>query len=73
MDLKHLTVFLLSFAIGSLMVYFTAPLTSVIVVYPTPDNVGHVEYKDKAGSCYEYASKKVKCPRGGGKEIPLQE
>lgn len=73
MDVKHLAVFLLAFALGGIMVYFTAPATTTVVVYPTPDNAGKVEYKDRAGNCYRYSSKKIKCPKTGAIKIPLQE
>ena len=73
MDVEHLTVFLLAFALGGIMVYFTAAATTTVIVYPTPDNAGQVEYKDKAGNCYRYSSKKIKCPAKGARKIPLQE
>ena len=47
-----LKVFLISVSIGLLFVYLSNPEPTVIFVYPTPDNVGHIEYKDKADNCF---------------------
>jgi len=73
MDAKHFGVFVLAFICGGVLVYFTAPPTDTIVVYPTPTNVKRVEYRDRAGNCYKYTAKKIKCPRSGAVTIPLQE
>ena len=73
MESEHLFAFFGSFLLGGAAVYFTAPATNTIVVYPTPENARKVEYKDRAGTCYVYGAKKIKCPAGGGKPIPLQE
>tara|TARA_B100000768_G_scaffold176278_1_gene188787 strand:- start:542 stop:703 length:162 start_codon:yes stop_codon:yes gene_type:complete len=44
-----------------------------ISVFPTPSNIGSVEYKDKAGNCFEYTMEKVKCPdKSKIKNIPIQ-
>jgi hypothetical protein len=45
----------------------------MVFVYPTPENAGSVEYKDKVGNCYVFKSKSVKCPKDGVKQIPVQE
>jgi hypothetical protein len=69
-----LPVFLVSLAIGVLFVYLSNPPPTVVYVYPTPDNVGNFEYKDKADNCFQYSSVEVKCPAGnkGVKTIPIQ-
>jgi hypothetical protein len=43
-------------------------------VYPTPENVDTVQYKDAAGNCFEFDQKKVGCPKESGKisQIPVQ-
>tara|TARA_B110000093_G_C12972471_1_gene413720 strand:+ start:9731 stop:9928 length:198 start_codon:yes stop_codon:yes gene_type:complete len=65
----------MSFVIGLLVVYLWGPEVKKIVVYPTPDNVGKVHYKDKADICYEYTANELKCPdeKDKIKEIPIQE
>jgi len=54
--------FLISLAIGLLIVYIFNPTPTVIYVYPTPDNIDKLQYKDNANNCYEFSSKEVKCP-----------
>ena len=73
MEWGHVLVFVASFLLGGILVYFTAAPTETVFVYPTPDNVQHIEYVDKAGTCYRYNARKIKCPRTGAKPIPVQE
>jgi len=56
------TAFILSFAFGVFAVYITAPQTRKIVVYPSPDNVDILQYKDQSGQYYRFKEKTVKCP-----------
>ena len=44
----HVPIFLISLAIGALFVYLTHEEPTVIYVYPTPDNINKIQYKDKA-------------------------
>jgi hypothetical protein len=59
----NLTVFIISFALGVFAVYIMAPDKRKIVVYPTPDTVHNVQYKDEAGNCFQYKQTKVSCPK----------
>ena len=70
-----LKVFLISIAIGLLFVYLSNPDPTIIFVYPTPDNVGRVEYKDKADNCFQFEAKEVECPSNHSliKTIPVQK
>jgi hypothetical protein len=45
-----------------------------IYVYPTPDNVDLLQYKDKAGNCFSYREREVSCPTNPNKisKIPVQ-
>ena len=54
--------FLISLVIGLLLVYMFNPTPTVIYVYPTPDNIDKLQYKDYANNCYEFSAKEVKCP-----------
>ena len=69
-----LKVFLLSMAIGLLFVYLSNPEPTLIYVYPTPNNAGRIEYKDKASNCFHYKAKEIKCPTDLSviKTIPIQ-
>ena len=63
--------FIVSLAIGLLFVYLSVPSPSVIYVYPTPDNVNDIEYKDKSGSCFKFDAQEVSCS-SDAKTIPIQ-
>lgn len=62
--LKYIRVpiFLASLAIGLFFVYMTIPDMRNIYVYPTPENVDILQYKDKASQCFHYKEKEVMCP-----------
>ena len=45
-----------------IFVYLFGPEMKTIYVYPTPQNIGKIQYKDVAGNCFTYSSKEVKCP-----------
>ena len=69
----NVPVFIASLAIGLFFVYVYAPNSRKIYVYPTPNNVDMVQYKDALGNCFYYKQQKVKCPKNGEvKTIPPQ-
>ena len=71
--LINMQVFLLSFLMGLLWIYFGDDKRK-ISVYPTPHNAHKVEYKDKAQNCFEYTMEEVKCPTDKAKiqTVPVQ-
>jgi hypothetical protein len=73
-DYISLPVFLISLAVGLFYVYIMGPEMKRIYVYPTPENVGKVQYVDKANNCFAFESKLVKCPTNGAaiESIPIQ-
>ena len=57
----HWPAFLASFVIGFIYTMYLDPKHKV-VVYPNPDNIDQIQYRDHAGSVFMYRMNKVKCP-----------
>ena len=62
MKFINIPVFIISLAIGIFLVYVGNPRPSVIYVYPTPDNLDQMQYKDRSGTCFGFESHEVTCP-----------
>ncbi len=62
--MKYLNVplFLISLVIGFISVWLTNPDKRIIYVYPTPDNVDILQYKDRTNGCFQFTQKEVQCP-----------
>jgi hypothetical protein len=56
------SAFIISFLVGVLIIYFTDEHTRDIMVYPTPENVDELLYKDKVDSCFNFKPQLVDCP-----------
>lgn len=56
-------VFFISLAIGMFFVYLFKENNHKIYVYPTPDNVDNIQYKDATGTCFSVEQTKVTCPK----------
>ena len=54
--------FLFSLTIGIFFAYIFQKKKRVIYIYPTPDNIDNIQYKDKTETCYSFKKKEVKCP-----------
>ena len=67
-------VFIISFAIGVFFVYIWGPEARTIYVYPTPENVDKILFKDNADNCFYFEQIETKCPNNSSllSKIPIQ-
>jgi hypothetical protein len=70
----NLYVFLVSFAIGLFFVYIYGAEMKKIYIYPSPENVDKILFKDKADNCFCFEQIEVECPKNKAliNEIPIQ-
>ena len=69
-----LNVFIISLAFGLFAVYITMPDTRKIYVYPTPENIDVLQFKDKTDTCFQFKQNEVDCPKNDNEitKIPVQ-
>ena len=74
MKFLSVPVFIVSLCIGIFISYITLPTPHTVYVYPTPDNLDKIQYRDEAGTCFGFTSHPVKCPTDEKKlrEYPVQ-
>lgn len=67
-------IFMISFAIGLFFIYVLGPKTKKIYIYPSPENVDKILFKDKADNCFKFNPVEVECPTDESKitTIPIQ-
>lgn len=67
-------IFLLSFAIGLFFVYILGPEMKTIYIYPSPENINNLLFKDKADNCFYFQEEIVECPKDETliSKIPIQ-
>ena len=68
-------VFLISFAVGLFFVYVLGPELKKIYIYPTPENVDKVLFRDKASNCFTFEEEVVECPTDKTliSSVPIQD
>ena len=54
-------LFILSLLIGLFAVYIFMPDMRIIRVYPTPENVTILQYKDQTDTCFSLKQTEVSC------------
>ena len=69
-----LPVFLISFAVGIFFIYILGPEMKTIMIYPSPENVDKILFKDKADNCFSFEETEVECPSDESliSQIPIQ-
>lgn len=69
-----LPIFLVSFAVGIFFIYILGPKMNTIYIYPTPENVDKILFKDKADNCFYFEEESVECPKDESliSRIPIQ-
>jgi len=67
-------IFLISFVIGLFFVYILGPEMKTVYIYPSPENVNKVLFKDKAENCFTFEQEEVDCPEDDNliSKIPIQ-
>jgi hypothetical protein len=67
-------VFIISFSIGLFFIYILGPKMKKILIYPSPENVDKVLFKDNANNCFYFKPVEVNCPSDESKisNIPIQ-
>jgi hypothetical protein len=69
-----LPVFLISFGIGLLFAYILGPEQKKVYIYPSPENINKIMFKDKAENCFSFKEEEIECPTDLSSlfNIPLQ-
>ena len=62
MQFINVPVFIASLVLGIFAVYLYVPEMRRIYVYPTPENIEKLQYKDKTDTCFKYEQMEVSCP-----------
>jgi hypothetical protein len=73
-DYISFPIFFISFAVGLLFIYLIGPEIKTIYIYPSPENVDKVLFKDKADNCFYFEPESVQCPKDENliSKIPIQ-
>lgn len=74
LDYISIPVFVISFVLGLFFIYVLGPQAKTIFVYPSPENVNKILFKDSAENCFYYDEQEVKCPTDASaiSTIPIQ-
>ena len=70
----NIPVFIAALVIGIIVMYVTMPDTRKIFVYPSPENIDLLQYRDKSNGCFAMKQTQVACPKNEKDiaKIPVQ-
>ena len=61
--LINIYVFIVSVIVGFICVYLTGEGENrKIYIYPTPENIDIIQYKDATSTCFEFVQTEIQCP-----------
>jgi hypothetical protein len=59
----NIPVFIISFLIGLIVVHYSMSSDMrKVYVYPTPENVHILQFKDNVNNCFEFKETEINCP-----------
>ena len=69
-----LPIFLVSFAVGLFFIYILGPEMKSVYIYPSPETVHKVLFKDKSDNCFYFEEEFIECPKDENmiSKIPIQ-
>ena len=71
MKIKFVMTFVASAVLGWILICIIPIEYKTVIIYPTPDNLSKIQYKDKSENCFEFSSKNVECT-SNAKKIDIQ-
>jgi hypothetical protein len=73
-DYISFPIFFVSLAIGLFFIYILGPDKKTIYIYPSPENLDKILFKDKADNCFSFDQEEVDCPTDPSKisNVPIQ-
>jgi len=74
LDYISFPLFFISLAIGLFFIYIWGPEMKTIYIYPSPENVEKILFKDNADNCFYLKPTEVNCPSDLSKisTVPIQ-
>jgi len=67
-------MFFISFLLGLVFIYCMGPNTQTVYVYPSPENVNDLLFRDNAGKCFKFHMIDTVCDADASKikDVPIQ-
>lgn len=67
-------IFVISFMVGLFFIYVLGPELKEVYIYPSPESIENILFKDKADNCFRFEEKTIQCPENTSliSTIPIQ-